>query len=123
MSSVGICESPRNEVWMMGCRGDDSHRCFFTPAVSSAIVANGDQSGGLASRKLTLVNHFKRVAIRIKHVRCVIAGIIFKTSTRRDIVLCARSDGSLVEGVYRSIVFCAEAPVDRGWIRLPLFQP
>ena len=62
--------------------------------------------------KLALVNHFKRVAIWIKHVRGVIAGIIFQTNTRRDIVLCAGSNCSLVEGVYRFIVFCAEAPVD-----------
>ena len=54
------------------------------------------------------MNHFKRVAIWIKHVRRVIAGIIFQTSTRRDIVLCARSNCSLVEGVYRFIVFCDE---------------
>ena len=59
--------------------------------------------------KLALVNHFKRIAIWIKHVRGVIAGIIFQTSTRRDIVLCARSNRSLVEGVYRFIVFCDEA--------------
>jgi hypothetical protein len=41
------------------------------------------------------VNDFKHVAIWIKHVRGVIAGIIFRTSTRRDIVLCARSNCSL----------------------------
>jgi hypothetical protein len=62
--------------------------------------------------KLALVNHFKRVAIWIEHVRGVITRIIFQTSTRRNIVLCARRNGSLVEGVHRFIVFCVEAPVD-----------
>src|SRR6266513_3677788 len=69
------------------------------------------RAGAPLNLGLALVNNFERVAIRIEHVSGVIAGIVFQTSTRRDIVLCARSDCSLVEGIHRFVVFCDEAPV------------
>src|SRR5579862_3678188 len=72
---------------------------------------------------LTLVDHFKRVPIGVKDVRRVIAWIIFQPSTRRNIVLGASGNRSLVKSIDQFLVLGHKSPMDGCRVGVSLLQP
>src|SRR5580658_8906597 len=69
------------------------------------------------------MDDLKRISVRVAHIGCIVSRIVFQSCAGRNVVAGASGHCSLVEFIDLIPVFRREAPVDRCWIRLPLFYP
>ena len=69
------------------------------------------------------MNNLERIAVRVEDICGVVAGVVFQTRARRNIILRAGSYGRLLELIDFGVIPGHESPMNRLRIRLTLLEP
>src|SRR6266851_4515641 len=69
------------------------------------------------------MDDLERIPVRVEYIGGVVSRIVFQSCTGRNVVPGTRGHCGLVEFIDLFLIFGLEAPMNGGWIRLPLLYP